>query len=108
MDANLLKEAIADAKAKRQTELYWCKCVADCLCGHCKPLKLKIAMRQVQEKLAGNYEKRLLEILESGKYRMRNQQHTLSKESVDAIVKDLKEDECTCGIKPCVCWHDEK
>jgi hypothetical protein len=33
----LLKEAIADAKARRRTELAWCKCVEDCLCEHFKP-----------------------------------------------------------------------
>lgn len=41
MDSNLLKEAIADAKAERQTMYAWCKCGHGCMCSHCRVPMLK-------------------------------------------------------------------
>jgi hypothetical protein len=88
IEATLLKEAIADAKAARHTELAWCKCPTNCMCEHCKPLKFQLALGQIRERL--EQEKTIVEILESGKYTLRNQAHTLSEESLNAIVKHLE------------------
>ena len=86
LDAMLLKEAIADAKARRQTELAWCKCPEDCLCDHCKPIKLKLALSQVQAICS---EKRILKLLENGRYEMRNQTHTLSRKTLASVIRKL-------------------
>ena len=91
LDAMLFKEAIADAKARRQTELAWCKCPEDCLCDHCKPMKTRLAIIQAKEKLEESFdEKKFLTELERGKYQMRNQTHTLSEETLNTIIKIIQ------------------
>lgn len=82
----LLREAIADAKADRQTELAWCKCCENCMCDHCKPIKLKLAVAQVKNVCS---EKRILKLLESGRYKMRNQTHTLSRKTLASVIRKL-------------------
>lgn len=92
----LLKEAIADAKAKRQTELAWCKCVEGCMCEHCKPMKIRLAIAQAKEELketfSTSFEERFLAELASGKHQMRNQTHTLTEANLDAIIAELEKD----------------
>ena len=96
IDNNLLKEAIADAKAKRQTELAWCKCVEDCMCDHCKPLKLRLAVAQAKEKYGEDFnagiEMRFVTELDTGKYVMRNQTHTLSDRVLTKVIVKVSRD----------------
>jgi len=95
-DSNLFKDVIAESKARLRTELAWCKCPYDCMCGHCKPLKMRLAVAQAREELeemfSESFEERFLAELESGKYEMRSRTHMLSDETLDKLIEELERD----------------
>jgi hypothetical protein len=85
---DVFQEVIRDLKAQRQTEFYWCKCSDNCQCDHCRPDKLAIGRNQLKE----IYED-AVKLLESGKWEMRNQQHTLSLKTIKQIYRKVLYDE---------------